>query len=119
MVDIPAGWPPPVIRPQFALPDTDKAVLPADDLLQPPDAVRNDFQPRYRETLILKKRLTISHYPRSSPAEIMRRLYQHRDARPLIQRAGGTYTRAFICGESVTLISINDKGRNVREKKLN
>ncbi|STZ23008.1 Chaperone protein fimC precursor [Morganella morganii] len=75
VVDIPAKTATTGNTLQFALRTRIKLFYRPDDLLQPPDAVPEQISASLSgETLILKTpRLTISHYPRSSPAEIMRR----------------------------------------------
>ena len=121
-VDIPAKTATTGNTLQFALRTRIKLFYRPDDLLQPPDAVPEQISVSLSgETLILRNPtpyyFTLSALVSggdNAPSHISTvMLAPYSESRV-------AYTGHLSAGESVTLISINDKGRNVRtEKKLN
>ncbi|KJY02588.1 Chaperone protein FimC precursor [Morganella morganii] len=122
VVDIPAKTATTGNTLQFALRTRIKLFYRPDDLLQPPDAVPEQISASLSgETLILKNPtpyyFTLSALVSggdNAPSHISTvMLAPYSESRV-------AYTGHLSAGESVTLISINDKERNVRtEKKLN
>ncbi len=122
VVDIPAKTATTGNTLQFALRTRIKLFYRPDDLLQPPDAVPEQISASLSgETLILKNPtpyyFTLSALVSggdNAPSHISTvMLAPYSESRV-------AYTGHLSAGESVTLISINDKGRSVRtEKKLN